>query len=300
MRKNKKLLLASVAAMGALALGVGATSTFAWFAAASASGSVGTVTGGNETMTVTETTAAATNVNVPLLVKVINNLGATDELVLAKYKNLSGTDKNLVSGYLDAAGTYHEVGSGSLATAFPTHAPSKTTWLLYSSLDITVEVDFSKKYTTDTAGWAGGSPDGSGDYDYSHLPAYWKAADNVTQYAIGDILGSLEAKTVDVGIKQQTTTRGRLFEANAANDTYEYTKSDGTKLTANGSGGLNGYYTTATNVALTNIDEAGGATVKSGLFYYVFGDEEDYESGPHTADDENVTATFAATVIAHA
>ena len=31
MRKNKKLLLASVAAMGALALGVGATSTFAWY-----------------------------------------------------------------------------------------------------------------------------------------------------------------------------------------------------------------------------------------------------------------------------
>ena len=36
MRKNKKLLLASVAAMGALALGVGATSTFAWFQASSA------------------------------------------------------------------------------------------------------------------------------------------------------------------------------------------------------------------------------------------------------------------------
>ena len=33
MRKNKKLLLASVAAMGALALGVGATSTFAWYKA---------------------------------------------------------------------------------------------------------------------------------------------------------------------------------------------------------------------------------------------------------------------------
>lgn len=36
MRKNKKLLLASVAAMGALALGVGATSTFAWFGAQAA------------------------------------------------------------------------------------------------------------------------------------------------------------------------------------------------------------------------------------------------------------------------
>ena len=37
MRKNKKLLLASVAAMGALALGVGATSTFAWYQVSAAS-----------------------------------------------------------------------------------------------------------------------------------------------------------------------------------------------------------------------------------------------------------------------
>lgn len=32
MKKNKKLLLASIAAMGVLAMGVGATSTFAWYA----------------------------------------------------------------------------------------------------------------------------------------------------------------------------------------------------------------------------------------------------------------------------
>ena len=36
MKKNKKLLLASVAAMGVLALGVGATSTFAWYTASTA------------------------------------------------------------------------------------------------------------------------------------------------------------------------------------------------------------------------------------------------------------------------
>ena len=52
MRKNKKLLLASVAAMGALALGVGATSTFAWYTASQAADpAVGTVTNGTITTT---------------------------------------------------------------------------------------------------------------------------------------------------------------------------------------------------------------------------------------------------------
>ena len=249
-------------------------------------------------MTVTKTTAAASSVAIPLLVKVNSNLGATDELVLAKYKDLSGTDKNLVSGYLDDAGTYHEVGSASLATAFPTHAIGKTAWVLYSSVDITVEVDFSKVYSTGVAGWTGGTI-GDG-YSYSNLPAFWKAADNVTQYAVDDLLTSLASAYVDVGIKQVTTTRGRLIESNAANDTYEYTKSDGSQATANASGGLNGYYTTASNVQLTGVNSAGGATVKDDLYYYVFGDEAGYTSGAHTADANNVQATFQATIIAHA
>ena len=50
MRKNKKLLLASVAALGALAIGVGATSTFAWFKVSTSVS--GTMAGANGTATV--------------------------------------------------------------------------------------------------------------------------------------------------------------------------------------------------------------------------------------------------------
>ena len=55
MRKNKKLLLASVAAMGALALGVGATSTFAWYSSTLAS----SVSKGTDTQTLSVTKATA-------------------------------------------------------------------------------------------------------------------------------------------------------------------------------------------------------------------------------------------------
>jgi len=43
MRKNKKLLLAAIASMGVLAMGVGATSSFAWFTVSDAGTSVGTI-----------------------------------------------------------------------------------------------------------------------------------------------------------------------------------------------------------------------------------------------------------------
>ena len=101
MRKNKKLLLASVAAMGALALGVGATSTFAWYqttnTAVGVAGSAQDIEDG--TVTVNGPAAAGTSINYTITVTLTDD-NSGKVLILSEW--VSGTPGSYKSYTLDA------------------------------------------------------------------------------------------------------------------------------------------------------------------------------------------------------
>ena len=63
MKRNKKLMLTAISAMGLVALGTGAVSTFAWYAATN-NATVDVLVGNSGTMTMANTTISANNYDV--------------------------------------------------------------------------------------------------------------------------------------------------------------------------------------------------------------------------------------------
>ena len=101
MRKNKKLLLASVAAMGALALGVGATSTFAWYAATAGA-----------TTTIADTTQSIT----------LLNPGSVDDQVLTLVATITAEENVELSN--TTGETWYVVGGRTIQKTTPNNVGS--------------------------------------------------------------------------------------------------------------------------------------------------------------------------------
>ncbi len=154
MRKNKKLLLASVAALGALAIGVGATSTFAWF---QASNTANINKGTDPTGTVKASTAGLT-MGAFTVTPVIDPAVSESSVVLSDkdgkvYTGVTGGKDFDVSGvtgneigktYVDVAVKVKIDYTGNVASA----SEALAVWQASSNNTFTITISDETPYTT--------------------------------------------------------------------------------------------------------------------------------------------------------
>lgn len=243
----------------------------AWFGAqATASAAAKTA---EASVTVTEHIAHAGGISVPLTVTLSSELANPQSLLLAQFKEYESDEddaayKKLETGYIDASGGFHHVLGSEIDEKYGLYAGGGTVetnddahYVMSSTLKVTIAINWDAEYSSGNKHWTG-TP-GSRTFTTNGSDSYTEL----------NVIQTLQNAAVDIGLKDISGERGRLFDTVALTGNPLYVTTNSANLT-------DGYYFKAANqnkplagLAYTNSAVDENATIEFGnlVNYYIYG-----------------------------
>ena len=191
------------------------------------------------------------------------------KLVLAHYVS-TGDAPHLESGYRDGSGGFHPVAAGDIDEVFAADS------IISSTITVTIAIDFDAIRTGETKYWSGSA----GSRVYS---------DGTNSYTEADVTALFDGKSVKVGVKPSSSSRGRIFKSTAVSGNPVLGDLvTGDKVTISTVD-----YASLGTVLLTGINEENPKTTDNSVKYYVWGGDD---TGTVANDGEGFDVSFDAAI----